>query len=38
MASLNVAVAGAVAMFEVWRKAVVRVRSVTANGGPADGT
>ncbi|HEX2293828.1 MAG TPA: 23S rRNA (guanosine(2251)-2'-O)-methyltransferase RlmB [Actinomycetota bacterium] len=38
MASLNVAVAGAVAMFEVWRKASVRVRSVTANGGPADGT
>ena len=37
MASLNVAVAGAIAMFEVWRKAAVRVRSVT-NGGPADGT
>lgn len=36
--SLNVAVAGAIAMFEVWRKAFVRVRSVTANGGPADGT
>jgi 23S rRNA (guanosine2251-2'-O)-methyltransferase len=38
IASLNVAVAGAIAMFEVWRKASVRVRSVTANGGPADGT
>jgi 23S rRNA (guanosine2251-2'-O)-methyltransferase len=38
LASLNVAVAGAVAMFEVSRKAAVRVRSVTANGGPADGT
>ena len=38
IASLNVAVAGAVAMFEVWRKAAIRVRSVTANGGPADGT
>jgi 23S rRNA (guanosine2251-2'-O)-methyltransferase len=36
--SLNVAVAGAIAMFEVWRKAAIRVRSVTANGGPADGT
>ncbi|HYO60943.1 MAG TPA: 23S rRNA (guanosine(2251)-2'-O)-methyltransferase RlmB [Actinomycetota bacterium] len=39
MASLNVAVAGAIAMFEVSRKAAIRVRSVTANGGgPADGT
>lgn len=38
MASLNVAVAGAIAMFEVWRNAAIRVRSVTANGGPADGT
>lgn len=38
LASLNVAVAGAVAMFEVSRKAAIRVRSVTANGGPADGT
>lgn len=38
MASLNVAVAGAIAMFEVWRKAAIRVRSVTANGGPADAT
>jgi 23S rRNA (guanosine2251-2'-O)-methyltransferase len=38
IASLNVAVAGAIAMFEVSRRAAVRVRSVTANGGPADGT
>lgn len=38
LASLNVAVAGAVAMFEVSRKAAIRVRSVTANGGTADGT
>ncbi|HEX2058791.1 MAG TPA: 23S rRNA (guanosine(2251)-2'-O)-methyltransferase RlmB [Actinomycetota bacterium] len=38
LASLNVAVAGAVAMFEVWRRAAIRVRSVTANGGTADGT
>ncbi|MDQ3951398.1 MAG: 23S rRNA (guanosine(2251)-2'-O)-methyltransferase RlmB [Actinomycetota bacterium] len=38
IASLNVAVAGAIAMFEVWRKAAIRVRSVTANGGTADGT
>ncbi len=36
--SLNVAVAGAIAMFEVRRNAAVRVRSVTANGGPADAT
>lgn len=38
MASLNVAVAGAIAMFEVSRKAAIRVRSATATGGTADGT
>lgn len=38
MASLNVAVAGAIAMFEVSRKAGIRVLSVPATGGSTDGT
>jgi 23S rRNA (guanosine2251-2'-O)-methyltransferase len=38
ISSLNVAVAGAVAMFEVSRKEVIRVLSVPATGGSTDGT
>ena len=38
ISSLNVAVAGAVAMFEVSRRVTLRVRSVPATGGPTDAT
>jgi 23S rRNA (guanosine2251-2'-O)-methyltransferase len=38
IASLNVAVAGAIAMFEVSRRVTLRVRSVPATGGPTDAT
>ena len=38
ISSLNVAVAGAIAMFEVSRRAGGRVRSVPANGGSTDAT
>ncbi len=38
ISSLNVAVAGAVAMFEVSRRVTRRVRSVPATGGPTDAT
>ena len=38
ISSLNVAVAGAIAMFEVSRKAGIQVLSVPATGGTTDGT
>ena len=38
ISSLNVAVAGAVAMFEVSRRVALRVRSIPATGGPTDAT